>query len=256
MEGNEMADARIGVQLIIYGKRGSEDLPGVLREVKATGYDGVETGNLYSRYSKDEVRHLLDEAGLAITGCHAGFDAFRNPDDVESAIAFLKDVDARYLMVSGVGDLKQGLKAYDDAIEVFERTGRQCRDAGIDFCYHNHAWEFEPTEGQIPMHYLCERTDPALVKLCIDVYWVHVGGEDPATFIKRYADRAAYFHFKDGRKGVFTELGLGDVDFDRLMPEVRAVSPEWIVYEQDRTDRDPEESLQISRTFLRKRLSL
>ena len=253
---SETQTLRVGAQPIIYGQRNATDLPGVLREIKRAGYDGFESGNLYARYSKSEVRDLLDSAGLAVSGVHSGFGDVADTGKVESAIEFLKDVGARALMVSGVGDLKQGLAAYDHAIEVFERAGRLCRSEGIDFCYHNHAWEFDPIDGTVPMHYLCERTDPALVKLCIDVYWVHVGGEDPAAFIRRYEDRAVYFHFKDGFKGRFTELGRGEVDFDRLMPEVRRLSPEWVVYEQDRTEIEPEESLRISRQFMRDRLQL
>jgi sugar phosphate isomerase/epimerase len=247
---------RVGVQPIIYGRRNSEDFPGVLREIKSTGYHGFESGNLYARYSKAEVQDLLGETGLAVSGVHSGFGDVADLDKVESAVEFLKDVGAKALMVSGVGDLKEGLAAYDKAIDVFERAGRLCRSEGIDFCYHNHAWEFDPIDGRVPMHYLCDRTDPALVKLCIDVYWVHVGGEDPAAFIRRYEDRAVYFHFKDGRKGTFTELGRGEVNFGRLLPEVLRLSPEWVVYEQDRTDIEPEESLRVSRRFMKERLNL
>jgi sugar phosphate isomerase/epimerase len=247
---------KIGVQPIIYGGRFGSDLPGVLREIQRTGYDGFESGNLYPRHTKGEVHRLLESTGLIVTGVHSGFGDIADVEKVESSIRFLKDVGARYLMVSGVGDLKEGLAAYDKAIEVFERAGSLCRAEGIDFCYHNHAWEFDPIDGKVPMHYLCDHTDPSLVKLCIDVYWVHVGGEDPAAFIRRYADRAAYFHFKDGSKGKFTELGRGEVNFDRLLPEVLKLSPEWIVYEQDRTEIDPEESLEISRRFMRETLGL
>jgi sugar phosphate isomerase/epimerase len=249
-------DPRIGVQLIVYGKRAVEDFPLVLQEVKETGYDGVETGNLYNRYTKDELKAMLDATGLSITGCHAGFGDFTDPEKVKSSIQFLQDVGAKYLMVSGVGSHDEGLAAYDSAAELFNRVGRQCREEGITFCYHNHAWEFDLIDGTVPMHYLCANTDSDAVKLCIDVYWVYIGGDDPAEFIRRYADRAAYFHFKDGSKGVFSELGRGQVDFDSLMPEVRNVSPEWIVYEQDRTDLEPRESLDISRKFLHDRLAL
>ena len=38
---------------------------------------------------------------------------------------------------------------------------------------------------------------------------VHIGGEEPAQFIARYANRIGYYHIKDGDTGVFTELGQG-----------------------------------------------
>src|SRR5262249_25478440 len=114
-------------------------------------------------------------------------------------------------------------------------------------------WEFEEFGGVKGIHRLAERTDPETVKLCIDVYWVQVGGEDPVAFIERYRDRAAYFHLKDGRPGEFTELGEGEVDFAPIVPAVESIGPEWVVYEQDRTQRSPEESIRMSRRFLRER---
>jgi sugar phosphate isomerase/epimerase len=123
----------------------------------------------------------------------------------------------------------------------------------VTFCYHNHNWEFESFDGVKAIHRLAELTDPAAVKLCIDVYWVQVGGEDPVAFTQRYRDRAAYFHFKDGRPGEFLELGQGEVNFAPIIDLVGSLGVEWVVYEQDRTQRTPEESIRMSRQFLRER---
>ena len=53
---------------------------------------------------------------------------------------------ARYLMCSGVADQKS-MAGYEQSAEVFNRVGRRCREAGIDFCYHNHNWEFTSFDG-------------------------------------------------------------------------------------------------------------
>jgi sugar phosphate isomerase/epimerase len=119
------------------------------------------------------------------------------------------------------------------------------------FCYHNHNWEFEAYDGVKGIHRLCELTDPDLMKLCVDVYWVHVGGEDPAEFIQRYADRAVYYHFKDGAPGSFIELGDGEVDLPKALQAALACNPEWIVCEQDRTELEPKASITKSREYLR-----
>jgi sugar phosphate isomerase/epimerase len=75
-----------------------------------------------------------------------------------------------------------------------------------------------------------------VVKFCLDVYWLACGGEDPAAFIRKHADRAAYFHFKDGtfdaaaqKPLTFTELGRGQVDLKAATAAVREVAPEWVV---------------------------
>jgi sugar phosphate isomerase/epimerase len=248
-----MGKPRVGIQLIIFGRRNSEDLPGVLRAAAEAGYAGVEAGNLARQRPVEEVRRLLQEHGLALCGVHAGFPEFQDRAKLDENIRFARELGANYLMCSGVGDRTAGLVAYDAAAGVFNQAGRVCQAAGVTFCYHNHNWEFEAFEGVKGIHRLAERTDPDHVKLCIDVYWVQVGGEDPVSFIQRYRDRAAYFHFKDGRPGEFLELGQGEVDFPPIIDVVDSLGVEWAVYEQDRTQRTPEESIRMSRQFLRDR---
>ena len=53
---------KLGIQTIIFGKRGGEDFPGVLRDIKAAGYDGVEFGYKADQ-SAEEVKTLLSDNG-------------------------------------------------------------------------------------------------------------------------------------------------------------------------------------------------
>jgi sugar phosphate isomerase/epimerase len=165
-------------------------------------------------------------------------------------------------MCSGVGDRSRGLAAYREASRLFNEVGKQCRDAGVTFCYHNHAWEFEDREGDTcGMEVLAAETDPALVKFCLDVYWIYHGEDDPVRFINAHRDRAVYFHFKDGVRGEdgkaqWRELGKGAVDLKAAYAAAAALDPEWIVYEQDRSDGNPTDSVRISREYLRKGLGV
>lgn len=255
--------AKAGIQIIIYGPRNREDVAGVLRDVAAAGYAGAETGNLF-RQEGDEgkVRALFAETGLELCGCHAGFAEFQDAAKLKENLAYLKALGSPYLMCSGVGDRARGLAAYRDASRLFNEVGKQCADAGAVFCYHNHAWEFEDREGDTcGMDILAQETDPALVKFCIDVYWVHIGGDDPAAFVRRHAGRGAYYHFKDGGRAPdgkprFTELGRGEVDLKAALAAALATGPEWIVYEQDRSEIDPAESVRISRDYMRAQLGI
>jgi sugar phosphate isomerase/epimerase len=253
-----MANPGIGIQLIIFRDRARQDLAGVLRDVARAGYDGVETGNLYRSMAPAEVHALFEETGLSVTGAHAGYGEIADMAKVDEDIQFLKGMGARYLMCSGVADQKS-IAGYERSAEVFNRVGRRCREAGIDFCYHNHNWEFASLGGHVALHRLAELTDPEYVKLCVDVFWVAVGGEDPAAFIRRYANRIPYFHIKDGQWDVgrpgkatrFTELGAGNVDLRSAVRAALQVHPEWLVYEQDTSyDRNPVESATESLKYL------
>jgi sugar phosphate isomerase/epimerase len=55
---------KLGIQTIIFGKRTGEDLPGVLKDIKAAGYDGLEFG--MSARTPEEVRGLFSAAGLVL----------------------------------------------------------------------------------------------------------------------------------------------------------------------------------------------
>jgi len=248
-----MAQPRIGIALIIYGKRASEDLPGVLREIGHAGYEGVEHVNL--RRMDVRAKELLAENGLAVASLHCFFRDVASESGMEAGIAYLKDMGARYLICSGVAP-GEGLERFEQAAPVFNAAGRRCREEGLVFCYHNHEWEFQAFDGVKGIHRLAELTDAALVKLCVDVYWVHIGGENPAEFIARYADRVPYLHFKDGAPGVFKELGQGEVDLKAATAAALAANGEWIVYEQDRTDKVALQAIAESRAYLRDELGL
>lgn len=254
---------QLGIQTIIFGKRTGEDLPGVLQDIKAAGYDGVEFG-MGSR-SPEEVLTLFKAAGLVCCGYHAGYNSFVDLEETKKQGQHLAAVGGKYLMCSGVEDWQKADKdAYLRSAEVFNRAATVLREEGVTFCYHNHNFEFFPlTTGGTGMQLLIDNTDADVVKLCPDVFWLACGGNDPAAWIRQNAARCAYFHFKDGTFDIatqqpltFTELGRGMVDLVSAIAAVRELSPEWVVTEQDRTDGEPAESARISAEYARTTLNV
>ncbi len=247
-----MAKPKLGVQLIVFGGRQDEDLKGVMADVAEVGYDAAEIGaNFVDDLGADAVQACIDETGLAVCGIHGGYAMYTDADWVSRAIDFCKSIGCERMICSGVADNKT-LGGYVESGAAFNEVGRRAVDAGLDFCYHNHAWEFETFDGEKGIHALIAATDPALVKLNIDVYWVHIGGEVPAEFIDRYNERAGYYHFKDGAPGPeFIELGQGEVDLVAAREAVMRYNASWITCEQDRTTLDPKESIAVSLAYLR-----
>jgi sugar phosphate isomerase/epimerase len=245
-----MSKPKVGLQLIVYGPRPRTDLEGVFAEVASAGYVGVEAGNLFKQAEPKKIKELFAKNGLQLTGTHGGYNEVASEASLEENIAYLLEMKSRYLICSGVAP-GQGIAAYETAAETFNKVGERCKKDGLIFCYHNHAGEFQSFNGVKGMHRLCELTDPKLMQLCIDVYWVHIGGESPAEFIKRYSSRAPYYHFKDGGKGYFIELGQGEVDLKAAFKAALDTNPDWIVCEQDRTDKEPKQSIIESRQYLK-----
>src|SRR3546814_10701074 len=77
----------------------------------------------------------------------------------------------------------------------------QARDAGLGFAYHNHDFEFLNRSGGKTLYdRLLDETDPALVKMELDLYWAVHAGADAAQLIDRLSTRLYAFHVKDMKK--------------------------------------------------------
>lgn len=239
----------VGCQLLVFGKKYSieEDTDAILDCVAAAGYGAVEGG------ASDPVlyRRKLEERGLVFGGTHVSLKALLDPAPI---VEYLEAVGGSDVCNSGLMEWDaRELEDYREGIEVLNRAGRQLREEGIHLHYHNHAFEFEPVDGEkTGMDLLMEGLDFSVVDLCVDVAWVHRGGEDPAQYLLDHRDRIGYLHFKDHDGENWVELGEGNVDFAAIMealPELDKVR--WVMIEQDDTQIDPMESATLSRRYLK-----
>ncbi len=151
--------------------------------------DGVGFG-----VAADELLERLAKSGLEIIGCHV------NPLDLDRLPAVL-DYHLR------VGNTKIGcdiefypLHDRDYVLrraETFNEVGRLCAERGMRFYYHNHYQEFQEIDGTPIYQLIIDHTDPALVFLELDTYWMYRGGHDPLDWMRRYPDRVILLHQKD-----------------------------------------------------------
>jgi sugar phosphate isomerase/epimerase len=257
--------SKLGIQLIVFGKRSGEDFAGVLRDVKAAGYDGAEIGNPTDSRSAAEVKADFDAAGLLCSGYHTGYGSFEDLELLKRTALHMQGVGAKYLMCSGVkGNPWSGtatIQDYKDSAAVFNTAGKLLLDHGVHLCYHNHQWEFYDLGGTNGMTILSEETNSDHVKFCTDVYWVSCGGDNPTEFIQKHASRGVYFHLKDGhydpvaqKPENFLELGNGQVDLKSAYAAIKSLSPapEWITTEQDNPNgKEPAECAKISAEYAR-----
>jgi sugar phosphate isomerase/epimerase len=230
-----MAKRTVGVQLIIYGKRTREDLPGVLDDVAAAGFQAVETGFLGEQVSGKEFKTMLDDRGLVHVGVHFGG---MHLDRLGPVLDWMAETGGTEIPLSDNTLVDAPLELYKQRGQEYTEAAVKCAEAGITVSYHNHSWEFVPRDGRLPIEVLYESVDPDLVKACIDVYWVRDGGVDPAEFVAKYADRLRILHAKDsyldevGQRS-FAPVGSGVLDFPAIMAAAEPSPYPWIVVEQD-----------------------
>ncbi len=158
------------------------------------------------------------------------------------------------LFFSGAGGKENTEENYRNSSRVLEKIGRKAKAYEVKVCYHNH-WQ-EIINDATGIRIICEETSPEFVSLCVDTYWVKYGGLSPVEFIKRHLDRVAYLHLKDGteegmKRYEFKELGQGVIDFPAIIDVAKTADIEWYIVEQDRTNKTPKESMEISRKYLK-----
>lgn len=249
-----MALPLLGAQLMILGGHptirydiaAQTDL--ILDHLAAAGYQGVEGGP----QDAAAYKAALDARGLRCGGSHVGITALEDPAPL---IAYLQTLGSRDICNSGLRFWHERSAAdYHAAAAALNRAGRQLRDAGIMLHYHHHDFEFEAVDGdKTGLDILLGETDPEFMELCVDIAWVQKAGGDPAEFLEQHQGRISYLHFKDyNAGGEWTELGRGVVNIGGVMEALlRLPRIRWVMVEQDKTTRDPLESLAMSRRYLK-----
>ena len=99
---------------------------------------------------------------------------------------------------------------------------------------------FKPIKivGKYALDVLLENSDPELVKLEVDVYWVKHGGDDPVARMTRLGQRVVALHLKDMAAGPdqkFAEVGTGILDFKAILAAAEKTGAKYGAVEQDET---------------------
>jgi sugar phosphate isomerase/epimerase len=222
----------------------AKDYLGTLSRIAEVGYQAVELGPPPEGISIDALKQHLTQIGLGVVGAHAGIAQLT--DGLDDLSAYLHEVGGTYVAISYRFGSRQDVL---DAARQFNTIGQRCRERGIQFLYHNHNWEFTRFDGEYALDTLLAETDPELVKMELDTYWVQRGGEDPVAYLRRLHGRCPLLHVKDvepGEEQFFAEVGEGTLDWGAILREAEAAGTQWLVVEQDRSRRPVFESIAIS----------
>ena len=239
---------RIGVQLYSVRYLMEQDFAGTLQAVADAGYDEVEFAG-YFDHRPAEVRALLEEVGLQAPASHVSIDVLRT--DLAGAIATAAAVGHRYLVCPWIAEEERTLAGYQGIAALFNEVGGACRNAGMRFGYHNHDFEFETVEGRVPMELLIEETDPELVDIELDLFWIAKGGEDPLQYFERYPGRFSLCHVKDmTADGEMVDVGSGQIDFAAIFAQSEQAGLKHYFVEHDEPA-DPLASIAASHDHLR-----
>ena len=245
----EKSLAKIGVQLYTVRSLMEKDFTGTLEKVAATGYKEVEFAGYYEQKPKN-VKKLLDRLGLKAPSTHQGLAVFEQKMDwlVETA----KVVGHEYVVCPWLSAEQRGsIDHYKKLAASFNKIGEACKKAGLQFAYHNHDFEFFTTDGQIPYDVLLAETDPKLVQMEIDLYWIIKAGYDPLSYFAKYPGRFALCHVKDmADEQKMVDVGKGKIDFAKIFAQSSQAGLKHYIVEHDQPE-NPLESITASCQYLK-----
>lgn len=243
----------IGVQLYMVRRELEKDFEGTLARVAALGYREVEFAGYFNHPPK-EVKEVLTRHGLDAPASHFPLADWRG--SLQALIEAAHVIGHNYLLLAWTPpEERKTLDDYRRLADLCNRAGEQLNKAGLQFAYHNHDFEFAAVEGRIPYDVLLERTDPKLVKLEMDLYWIVKGGGRPLEYFEKWPGRYPLLHVKDmdaTPKRYFTEVGRGVIDFKSIFAHAGRAGVRHYFVEQDETPGSPFDSMKISIDYLKK----
>ena len=243
--------SKIGVQLYTVRNEMAKDFEGTLAKVAALGYQQVEFAGYYNR-TPQQVKEVLAKYKLEAPSVHVPLDDLR--ENLDKAVETTQAIGHKLAICPYVmPDDRKKLDDYKAHAAVLNKAAAAFKKVGIEFGYHNHDFEFTPMEGKLPMDLLLAETDPKLVRIELDLYWITKAKQDPLAFFAKHPGRCIAFHVKDMNKdnGSFAEVGRGSIDFKPLLAKANQAGAKYFFVEQDQCPGAPLDSLKMSFDYLK-----
>ena len=239
----------LGIQLYTLRDLLARDLEGTLARVAAIGYREVELAGFYN-HSAPSIREVLDRHGLRAPAGHVDLPAIT--DQVDRTISDAQALGHRYVILPWLAEEFRTCDGYARIAEQLNQAGERFRTAGLVLGYHNHDFEFaELPGGEIGYDILLRRTDPGLVVMELDLFWIRKGGGDAMKYFHNQPDRFRLVHIKDmAADGTMMDVGSGVIVWGDLLTSARRAGVEHFLVEHDQPA-DPLASALISYRYLR-----
>lgn len=235
---------RIGLQLYTVRTLMAEDVESTLEMVAGVGYHEVEFAGYFDR-PPAALRATLDDLGLTAPATHVGLGPLRNrlPEILDEAAT----LGHRYVVLPSLPVReRESLDDYRRLADEMNQFGEACRAVDLQFAYHNHDFEFERIDGEIPFDVLLARTDPELLAIELDLFWIIYGGEDPLAYFDAHPGRFQLCHVKDrAADGAMVDVGSGEIDFAGIFARSEQAGLTHYFVEHDEPG-DPEASIRAS----------
>lgn len=256
------APVKKDIALQLYSLRDdiNKDYAGTIKKAGEMGYTAVEAANygdgkFYGK-TPEEFKADIEAAGMTVLSSHTGKGLnekeLASKDFTEAmkwwdqCIAAHKAAGMKYIVTPAM-ETPKTLKDLQTYCEYYNEIGKKCKENGMKYGYHNHAFELtNKIEDKVMWDYMIENTNPEYVFFQMDVYWVVRGGQSPVDYFNKYKGRFELLHIKDHK-----ELGQsGMVGFDAIFNNTDAAGVKHLIVEVEHYNFTPEESVKKSLEYL------
>lgn len=264
------AKYKMGLQLFTIREPLSKDLPGTIKKIADIGYEDCETYGFdpgqvnYYGVKAAEFKKLLADNKMITTSGHYDFTKyFDKPADemmryVDKCIEGANALGQRYITWPWLDPAFRTLENFRLLTGKLNAIGERINKAGLGFAYHNHDFEFVDYGGVNGYDIIMQETDPKLVKLQMDIYWVaHSSKLSASELIRKQPGRFVMWHIKDMDKVSrdYSELGNGSIDFTVILPEASRAGLQYYYIEQGGNfAKNPIQSVTDSAAYFKKNL--
>jgi sugar phosphate isomerase/epimerase len=241
---------KLGLQLYTIREAMAKDLRGTFKQIAAMGYQEVEIygfnyGNnkYYWGLEPKDANQLLRDCGLTTPSGHYDLDKFfgRNQQDelkryTDQCIAGATALKQSYIVWPTLASQYHTLDEMKRLAATLNIIGEQIKRGGLQLAYHNFGWDFMEQSGVIPYDIILKETDPALVKMQLDLYWFSFGtATKPLDWFKKQPGRFVMWHVKDMNKqnrALHEVVGDGLIDFKTIFKDTEIAGVKHMFVEQ------------------------
>jgi sugar phosphate isomerase/epimerase len=240
---------KISLQLYSVREAAGQDFLGTVKRVADMGYEGIQFAGFFNTPAV-ELKKVMNEKGINAAGSHMGLDTLKG-ENLQETLQYNHEIGNDLIICPFLPEeIRKTSDDYKRVAELLNEIGQTCKEHGFTFAYHNHAFEFDVLGDERGFDILFQNTDPELVKMELDCYWVTYAGQDPREIIQKHAERVVSLHIKDmkqvnGEKRSI-EIGSGELDITGLLEVGNQYGTRWFVVEQEHFDGDPMESSKVN----------
>jgi sugar phosphate isomerase/epimerase len=260
---------KVGLQLYSLRDQLPKDVKGVIAKVAAAGYKEVEPfgyskGGGFWGLKPKEFSDLLKANGLTTPSAHYDMNQFFGSGKTENLESYIEAANATgqsHIIIPSInGEFIKTVEECKAVADKMNKAAEICKKSGLKLGYHNHNFEWKPIGDTTFYDTIIDHTDPKLVAMEMDIYWVVRSGKDPLALMAKHPGRFEFVHIKDMDKtnsGLNTEIGKGSIDFVKILSHAKEGGVKHFIVEQENyINIDPYVSIAESANYLKTKVNI